>query len=295
MHEFTEQVVNGIVDGSIYAALGLSLVVIIKLTRIGNFAQGSQALVAVYIVWSLWRAGIPLVLAILLSAAISFVFGAVLYALIVRRVEGQGVSPFAPVILTLGLLGLLQYGAQAIWGSQDLPFPAVFGQQTVTILGVAATRQDLGTIAVLVVICVLLYLFIEKSRLGTALRAVAENRLAAAAVGVPVVAILALGWGIAATLGAISGSLVAPTLILQPAMMNTVLVYAFTGAVLGGITSLPGAVLGCILLGLIDDLVAAYVSAIGASYSLIVAFVVIVVVLLIRPQGLLGKRELVVR
>lgn len=295
MHEFTEQVVNGIVDGSIYAALGLSLVVIIKLTRIGNFAQGSQALVAVYIVWSLWRVGIPLVLAILLSAAISFVFGAVLYALIVRRVEGQGVSPFAPVILTLGLLGLLQYGAQAIWGSQDLPFPAVFGQQTVTILGVAATRQDLGTIAVLVVICVLLYLFIEKSRLGTALRAVAENRLAAAAVGVPVVAILALGWGIAATLGAISGSLVAPTLILQPAMMNTVLVYAFTGAVLGGITSLPGAVLGCILLGLIDDLVAAYVSAIGASYSLIVAFVVIVVVLLIRPQGLLGKRELVVR
>lgn len=295
MHEFGEQVVNGIVDGCTYAALGLSLVVILKITRIGNFAQGSQALVAVYIVWSLWRAGVPLILAIAMSTIISFVLGAALYVLIIRRVDSAGVSPYAPVILTLGLLSLLQYGAQAIWGSDSLNFPAVFGEQTVHLLGIATTRQALGTIAVLLVLCVLLYFFIEKTRLGTALRAVAENRLAAAAVGVPVLGILALGWGIAAALGAICGSLVAPTLILQPQMMTTVLIYAFSGAVLGGMTSLAGAVVGCVLLGLIDDLVAAYVPAIGSSYSLIVAFIVIVVVLLVRPQGLLGKRELVVR
>jgi branched-chain amino acid transport system permease protein len=295
MHEFGEQLVNGIVDGCTYAALGLSLVVILKITRIGNFAQGSQALVAVYIVWSLWRAGVPLALAILISTVLSFILGALIYLLIVRRVDTAGVSPYSPVILTLGLLSLLQYGAQAIWGSDALSFPAVFGTETVHIFGVATTRQALGTIAVLIVLCVLLYFFIEKSRLGTALRAVAENRLAAAALGVPVLAILALGWGIAAALGAICGSMVAPTLILQPEMMTTVLIYAFSGAVLGGMTSLPGAVLGCVLLGMIDDFVAAYVPAIGSSYSLIVAFIVIVVVLLIRPQGLMGKRELVVR
>jgi branched-chain amino acid transport system permease protein len=110
-----------------------------------------------------------------------------------------------------------------------------------------------------------------------------------------VLGILALGWGIAGALGAICGSMVAPTLILQPQMMTTVLIYAFSGAVLGGMTSLAGAVLGCVLLGLIDSLVATYVPAVGSSYSLIVAFVVIVVVLLVRPQGLLGKRELVAR
>jgi branched-chain amino acid transport system permease protein len=286
---------NGVVDGCTYAALGLALVVILKITRIGNFAQGSQALVAVYIVWSLWRVGVPLVLAIALSTVISFGLGAALYLLVVRRVDAPGVSPYAPVILTLGLLSLLQYGAQAIWGSDALTFPAVFGNETVHLFGVATTRQALGTIAVLVVLCVLLYFFIEKSRLGTALRAVAENRLAAAAAGVPVLGILALGWGVAAALGAICGSLVAPTLILQPAMMTTVLIYAFSGAVLGGLTSLAGAVVGCVLLGVIDDLMAAYVPAIGSSYSLIVAFIVIVVVLLVRPQGLLGKREVVFR
>jgi branched-chain amino acid transport system permease protein len=295
MHELGEQLVNGVVDGCTYAALGLSLVVILKITRIGNFAQGSQALVAVYIVWSLWRAGVPLVLAIVLSTLISFALGAALYVLIVRRVDGPGISPYAPVILTLGLLSLLQYGAQAIWGADALTFPAVFGQQTVHIGGVATTRQALGTIGVLVALCVLLYFFIERSRLGTGLRAVAENRLAAAAVGIPVLSILALGWGIAAALGAICGAMVAPTLILQPQMMTTVLIYAFSGAVLGGMTSLVGAVVGCVLLGLIDDILAAYVPAIGASYSLIVAFVVIVLVLLVRPQGLLGTRELVAR
>jgi branched-chain amino acid transport system permease protein len=295
MHEFGEQVMNGIVDGSTYAALGLSLVVILKITRIGNFAQGSQALVAVYLVWSLWRAGVPLILAILLSAIISFVLGAVMYLLIVRRVDGNQSSPYGPVILTLGLLSVWQYGAQAIWGSTPLSFPAVFGDQTVKVFGVATTRQSIGTIGVLVVLCVLLYFFIEKTKYGVALRAVAENRLAAGALGVPVLYILALGWGIAAAIGAICGAMAAPTLILQPQMMSTVLIYAFSGAVLGGLTSLTGAVVGCILLGLIDDLAAAYIPAVGASYSLIVAFVVIVAVLLVRPQGLLGKSEPVAR
>jgi branched-chain amino acid transport system permease protein len=293
--DFGEQFVNGIVDGSTYAALGLSLVVILKITRIGNFAQGSQALVSVYLVWTFWRAGVPLVLAILLSTVISFLLGAGMYLLVVRQVDRNRATPYAPVILTLGLLSVWQYSAQAIWGSTPLRFPAVFGEQTVRAFGIATTRQALGTIGVLVVLCVLLYLFIERTKLGIALRAVAENRLAAGALGVPVLYILALGWGIAAAIGAICGAMAAPTLILQPQMMSAVLIYAFSGAVLGGLTSLPGAVIGCVLLGLIDDLVAAYVPAIGASYSLIVAFVVIVAVLLVRPQGLLGRAETVAR
>lgn len=295
MHEFGKQFVNGLVDGSSYAALGLSLVLILRITRIGNFAQGSQALVAVYLVWSLLSTGMPLLVAIIVSTIASFLLGAILYIAIVRPVDRDQGSPYGTVILTLGLLSVLQYGAQAIWGADPLNFPALFGTQTVRIFGVATTRQSVGTVGVLIVLCLLLYLFVEKSKLGIAFRAVAENRLAAAAVGVPILGILALGWGIAAAIGAICGSLVAPTLILQPQMMSTVLVYAFSGAVLGGLTSLPGAVAGCMLLGLLDDLVAAYVPAIGGSYSLLVAFVVIVAVLLVRPQGLFGRKEVVAR
>jgi len=295
MHEFGEQFVNGLVDGSSYAALGLSLVLILRITRIGNFAQGSQALVAVYLVWSLLRTGMPLIVAIILSTIASFLLGALLYVVIVRPVDRDQESPYGTVILTLGLLSVLQYGAQAIWGADPLNFPALFGTETVHLFGVATTRQAVGTVGVLIVLCILLYLFVEKSKFGIAFRAVAENRLAAAAVGVPILWILALGWGIAAGIGAICGSLVAPTLILQPQMMSTVLIYAFSGAVLGGMTSLAGAVIGCMLLGLLDDLVAAYVPAIGGSYSLLVAFVVIVAVLLVRPQGLFGHREVVVR
>jgi branched-chain amino acid transport system permease protein len=295
MHEFGEQFVNGLVDGSSYAALGLSLVLILRITRIGNFAQGSQALVAVYLVWSLLSTGMPLIVAIILAAIASFMLGAILYIVIVRPVDRDQESPYGTVILTLGLLSVLQYGAQAIWGADPLNFPALFGTETVRVFGVATTRQAVGTIGVLIVLCILLYLFVEKSKLGIAFRAVAENRLAAASVGVPILWILALGWGIAAAIGAICGSLVAPTLILQPQMMSTVLVYAFSGAVLGGLTSLGGAVAGCMLLGLLDDLVAAYVPAIGGSYSLLVAFVVIVAVLLVRPQGLFGHREAVAR
>ena len=237
----------------------------------------------------------PLIVAIILSTIASFMLGAILYIVIVRPVDRDQESPYGTVILTLGLLSVLQYGAQAIWGADPLNFPALFGTETVRVFGVATTRQAVGTIGVLIVLCILLYLFVEKSKLGIAFRAVAENRLAAASVGVPILWILALGWGIAAAIGAICGSLVAPTLILQPQMMSTVLVYAFSGAVLGGLTSLAGAVAGCMLLGLLDDLVAAYVPAIGGSYSLLVAFVVIVAVLLVRPQGLFGHREVVAR
>jgi branched-chain amino acid transport system permease protein len=295
MHEFGEQFANGLVDGSSYAALGLSLVLILRITRIGNFAQGSQALVAVYLAWSLLSTGMPLIVAIILATIASFLLGALLYVVIVRPVDRDQESPYGTVILTLGLLSVLQYGAQAIWGADPLNFPALFGTETVHIFGVATTRQAVGTVGVLIVLCLVLYLFVEKSKFGIAFRAVAENRLAAAAVGVPILGILALGWGIAAAIGAICGSLVAPTLILQPQMMSTVLIYAFAGAVLGGLTSLAGAVVGCMLLGLLDDLVAAYVPAIGGSYSLLVAFVVIVAVLLVRPQGLFGHREVVVR
>jgi branched-chain amino acid transport system permease protein len=193
MHEFGEQFVNGLVDGSSYAALGLSLVLILRITRIGNFAQGSQALVAVYLVWSLLRTGMPLIVAIILSTIVSFLLGALLYVVIVRPVDRDQESPYATVILTLGLLSVLQYGAQAIWGADPLNFPALFGTETVHLFGVATTRQAVGTVGVLIVLCILLYLFVEKSKFGIAFRAVAENRLAAAAVGVPILSIPALG------------------------------------------------------------------------------------------------------
>jgi branched-chain amino acid transport system permease protein len=195
------------------------------------------------------------------------------------------------VIVTIGLALLLNGLAAAIWGSEVKSFRSAFSTRAIEVGGVVVSVQDLGVIAVSLVLVVVLWLFFRFTKLGLGLRAAAVNPDESRLVGVRVGWMLALGWGLAAVLGAVAGMLVAPTVFLEPNMMRAILLYAFAAAVLGGLDSPLGAVVGGLAFGVIQNLVETYVEWVGATLRLPVALTILLLVLLIRPQGLFGHAE----
>lgn len=287
--ELAQQVVDGIRDGGIYALLALALVIIYRSTRVINFAQGEMATFTTFVAWSLmnqwahlsfWEA-FPLVL------VIAFAGGVGIERLLVRWVEDAPL--LTVVILTLGLALLLNGLTSVIWGGAEKQFEGPFSTQTVDIAGAQISEQDIGIVAVAVGLVVVLALFFRFTKLGLAMRAAAVNRQSSRLVGVRVGWMLALGWGFAAVLGAVAGMLIAPIVFLDPNMMQTVLLYAFAAAVLGGLDSPVGAVVGGIILGLTITLVGRYVPYVDSTLKLPVALLLIIVVLLFRPAGLFGR------
>ncbi len=200
-------------------------------------------------------------------------------------------SQIRVVIVTIGLLLLLNGLMTLIWSGEVRAVPSPFPTRTIDIAGVAISVQDIGTIAVCLGTVVVLWAFFQFTKVGLALRAAAVNPAEARLVGVRVSRMLGLGWGLAAVLGAIAGMLTAPSVFLDPSMMQAVLIYAFAAAVLGGIDSPVGAVVGGLLLGVGLNLLGSYVDFIGADLRLPAALLVILVVLLVRPAGLFGKPE----
>jgi branched-chain amino acid transport system permease protein len=193
------------------------------------------------------------------------------------------------VIVTIGLLLVLNGAATWIWTGEVRAVESPFPTRTIDVGGVAISLQDLGTIAVSIGVVVLLWLFFQFTKVGLALRASAVNPLESRLVGVRVSWMLGLGWGLAAALGAVSGMLAAPTVFLDPNMMQAILIYAFAAAVLGGIDSPVGAVAGGLLLGVGLNLLGQYVDFVGADLRLPAALLIILVVLLVKPSGLFGK------
>ncbi len=205
----------------------------------------------------------------------------------IRPVERASILTI--VIVTIGLVLIFNGLAAWIWTAEVRAFPSMFPNDTVNIGGVAISVQDLGTIGVVLGLVVLLWLFFEFTKVGLAMRASALNPDASRLVGVRVGWMLAIGWGLAALLGAVAGILAAPTLFLDPSMMQAILIYAFAAAVLGGIDSPFGAVAGGLLLGVGLNLIGTYFDFVGADLRLPAALLVILVVLLVRPAGLFGK------
>jgi branched-chain amino acid transport system permease protein len=195
------------------------------------------------------------------------------------------------VIITIGLLLLLNGLMTWIWSGEVKAFPSPFPGGTVDVGGVVVSWQDIGTIAVSLGTVAVLWSFFQFTKVGLALRAAAVNPDEARLVGVRVPWMLGFGWGLAAMLGAIAGMLTAPTVFLDPNMMQAVLIYAFAAAVLGGIDSPVGAVVGGLLLGVALNLLGTYIDFVGADLRLPAALLVILVVLLVRPAGLFGKPE----
>jgi branched-chain amino acid transport system permease protein len=287
MAEFLQQVVSGLGSGAIYAALALALVLIHRATGVINFAQGEMAMFTTYVAWALitnhgWHYW-PAFVATLLFA---FLLGVGIHTVVIRPVERKSV--LTVVIMTIGLVLTFNGLASLIWSAEVRAFPSPFPNETWQIGDLSISQQDVGTFGVVLVLVLLLWAFFQFTKTGLALRASAVNPDASRLVGVRVGWMLAIGWGLAASLGAVAGMLAAPTLFLDPNMMQATLIYAFAAAVLGGIDSPFGAVVGGLLLGVGLNLIGNYVDFVGADLKLPVALLIILVVLLVRPAGLFG-------
>jgi branched-chain amino acid transport system permease protein len=285
--QLAQQVVIGLASGGVWATLAVALVLIYRSTGVVNFAQGELAMFSTFIAWSLVHHGLSYWGAFGLTIAISFAAGIAIERAVIRPVERA--PQLTVVIVTLGLFFLVNGAARWIWTPEVRSLPNAFSTRPITVAGVAFSIQDLGTIAVSLAAVALLWLFFRFTKLGLASRAAALNSEASRLVGVRVSWMLALGWGLAAAMGAVSGMLTAPALAsFDQNLMQPVPLYAFAGAVLGGIDSLFGAVVGTMLLGVLINLVGTYVNWIGSELRLPVALAVILGVLLVRPAGLFG-------
>jgi branched-chain amino acid transport system permease protein len=290
MGDFLQQVVSGLASGGIYGSLALALVLIHRATGVINFAQGEMATFSTYVAWTLTtNHGWPYWPAFAFTLALSFVGGAAVHQVAIRPVERGSV--LRVVIVTIGLLLLLNGVMTWIWTGEVRAVESPFPSETIDVGGVAISLQDLGTIAVSFGTVAVLWLFFQFTKVGLAMRAAAVNPAEARLVGVRVPWMLSLGWGLAAVLGAIAGLLTAPSVFLDPNMMQAILIYAFAAAVLGGIDSPIGAVVGGLLLGVGLNLIGTYVDFVGADLRLPAALLVILVVLLLKPSGLFGKPE----
>jgi branched-chain amino acid transport system permease protein len=285
--EFAQQLSAGIRQGAVFAGLALALVIIYRSTRAINFAQGEMATFTTFICWSLMNNGLSFWAAFPIVLAIAFVGGIAIERTIIRPVENGPVITL--VIVTLGLALLLNGLMSVIWGGENRPFNGPFSTRTIDVGGVPISVQDIGIVVVSFVLVALLALFFRFTKLGLALRAAALNRDSSELVGVRVGWMLAFGWGLAAVLGAVAGMMVAPILFLDPNMMQVILLYAFAAAVLGGLDSPIGAVVGGLLLGVGITLLGRYVGFVGDVLKLPTALLVILIVLVVKPNGLFGR------
>jgi branched-chain amino acid transport system permease protein len=291
--EFAQQVVAGLASGSIYATLALAIVIIYRSTGVVNFAQGELATFTTFIAWTLVDHGVGYWGAFVLTVLIAFAGGIALERLVVRPVEGGPVLTI--VMLTIGLFILLGGLSNWIWKAEVRSFPPnrPFPTSTWDLGGVAISKQDLGIFGVTLGLVVLLYVLFQYTKLGLALRASALNPVASRLVGVRVGWMLALGWGLAAAIGAVAGLFTAAASPpLDPNMMRPILIYAFAAAVLGGLESPVGAIVGGLALGVLLNLVVTYDTHLHLELDrlrLPIAFLVILTVLLVRPAGLLGR------
>ena len=291
MGTFIQLVVDGLATGSIYAALALAIVLVNQATGLINFAQGGMAVLSAYIAYAFTRLGLPLILGILIAVVVSFLIGAVIERFLIRRFEGG--DPDTAVVVTIGLLALVTGICAVLWGYNNLAFPSLFPLTSVEILGAVVSVRSLATTITIVAIMVALQVLFLRTKLGLALRAVADNPSSAALSGLPVGRLLMVGWGFAASLGAIAGVLVAPQLTLTPGMLDTALVYALAAVILGGLSSPIGCVVAASAIGVLENLAAVYVPLVGHDLKIAVPFVLIFVILVIRPQGLFGRKVVV--
>lgn len=286
---FAQQTVAGLAQGVIFSSLALSLVLIYRATEVINFAQGEMAMATTYIAYQLTLWGVPYWAAFFLTLGIAFVFGVVVQLVVIRPVQH---SVIAVVIVTIGLFILIDGVVGWIWGA-DLKFMAApFGKTTYHVGDVTVARQDVGTLIVSILSVVVLWALFKFTRLGLAMRAAALRPASAALVGIRVNWMLAIGWGLAAVLGAIAGLMTEPAqFVLQPTMMQAVLLYAFAAAVLGGLESPAGAVIGGLALGVFLNLVGQYVGFATSELRLPIAFAVLLGVLLLKPTGIFGHKK----
>ena len=285
MEAFLQQIASGLANGCIYGSVALALVMIYQSTHHINFAQGEMATFSTFIAWAMVQAGWPYWGAFFATVAISFVAGLLIQRLILRPVEKAPV--LTNVIVFIGLLLIVNALAGWIFDHTLKSFPSPFPKDAF-FASQYFNAHAVGSAVVMVGVLLALFAFFRFTPIGLAMRAAAQNADSARLVGIRVSWMLGLGWGLAAAIGAVAGMMVAPVVFLDPNMMAGILLYGFAAALLGGIDNPVGAVLGGFVVGVLENLLGAYV--IGTELKLTVALVLIVATLTLKPDGLLGKK-----
>jgi branched-chain amino acid transport system permease protein len=286
MQLLLQQVMAGLASGAIYACVALSIVMIFLAIDHLNFAQGEMATFSTFIAWQLIHWGLPYWLAFIVVVAVSFIGGIAIERVLFKPLHHAPI--LASLVGFIALFSILNSGDGYIWDYTIKTFPTPFGNKPL-FGSVLIDTHEAGMIGVTVILLGLLYLFFSGTRLGLAMRAAAANPESARLVGIRVGWMTALGWGLAAAIGAVAGMLIAPVVFLEPNMMFGVLLYGFAGAVLGGLTSPAGAVIGGFAVGVIENLAGTFIPYVGRDLKLTIALVVIVAVLMVRPSGIFGR------
>ena len=284
MAAFLHQMFSGLATGGIYASVALALVMIYQATHLVNFAQGELAMFYTYLAWTMIDAGFAYWLAFVLTLCFSFLIGVLIERIIVRPIENAPVLSI--VVVFVGLLVILNSIAGWIYGYTIKAFPSPFPSNA-WYGSRYMSAHEVGMITVTLGVLALVFLFFRFTPLGLAMRAAAQNPVSSRLVGIRVGWMLALGWGLAGMIGSVAGMMAAPIVYLDPNMMSGVLLYGFAAALLGGISNPWGAALGGFIVGVLENLLGAYV--IGNELKLAFALVLIIGVLVVRPSGLFGR------
>ncbi len=286
MNLFFDLFVGGISIGACYALVALAMVIIYKTSEVPNFAQGEMAMISTFIAFTIMESyGAGFWVSAGLTLVFAFFLGVLLELSFLRPADNPGI--LGSIVITLGAEMILYGLAGWKWGANQNPFPVPFSEYSGFSLGpLRITEVNLWTILASLAITILLFAFFRYTKMGTAMKAVQQNAFAAKAMGIPTRRILTFTWGLSSATGAVAGMLIAPIATLDPNMMLDPMLKGFAGAVLGGMTSLPGAALGAYMLGLIENFFGGYVSL---EFKSVVAFAVIVLILCVRPSGIFVK------
>jgi branched-chain amino acid transport system permease protein len=278
-------VVGGLAAGCLYAMVGIAIVIVLNITDIANFAQGEMAMLSTFFAyWLMDGLGLAWWQAVPIAIAFGLVQGIVIQQVVIRPLIGGPV--LSAIIATLGLNVVLNSVAGLIWGHQTYTFPSPFAFSPPFIIGgVPVAVDSVVNLAVALVIVVALTLFLRFTWTGLGLRAASQNQTVARLMGISITRTSAIAWGLGGLVGAVAGVLVAPSLFLDTNLMGALLIKAFAGGVLGGLNSLIGVFLGCLTIGVAENLAGAYVSP---SFADATTFIVIIAVLTVRPEGVFG-------
>lgn len=277
------QMLAGLASGGIYASVALAVVMIYRAIDHFNFAQGEMAMFSTYIAWQLMAWGFPFWIAFFATIGISFMIGVFIERVVFKPIHNAPV--LSHIVVFIGLLTIFNSLAGSIWDFTIKEFPTPFPRGNVG--GNLIGGHDLGMIFTTLVMLALIYLFFRYTTIGLAMRAAAQNPESARLAGVRVLWMTAVGWGLAASVGAVAGMMIAHKVFLEPNMMFGILLYGFAGAIVGGVDSPGGAVVGGFLVGVVEALAATIPG--GNELKLTIALVLIVAVLMFKPNGLFGR------
>jgi branched-chain amino acid transport system permease protein len=286
MELFTNQVLAGIATGAIYACMALAVVMIYQAIDHLNFAQGEMAMFSTFVAWQLMQWGTPYWIAFVVVLIFSFIGGVVIERALFKPLAKAPV--LTHVAGFIALFAIVNSVAGLTWDFTIKQFPSPFGSAPFLGSQLISTHQA-GMIGVTLVLLILLFLFFRFTRVGLAMRAAAVMPESARLVGINTSWMIALGWGMAAAIGSIAGMLIAPVVFLEPNMMGGVLIYGFAAAVVGGLSSPLGAVIGGFLVGIFENLVGTYIPGVGNELKLPIALALIITVLVVKPHGLFGR------